>query len=180
MTQQDSPAVSGPDFYDDVEVFNTYLRSRMRTNGPNETLEKPVIWELLQNASITGARILDLGCGSGLFGQELLDAGCKSYTGVEGSRRMVALAKETITHPAGEVVLANMENWDYPTAYFDLVISRSALHYIEDLAQLLRQVYQTLVPGGRFVFSVEHPVMTSCNRSRGEKGDALRQDLDRG
>jgi hypothetical protein len=50
------------------------------------------------------------------------------------------------------------------------------LHYVDDLAPVFRNVHQTLKAGGRFVFCVEHPVITSCNRSRGESGDGLRQD----
>ena len=40
-----------------------------------------------------------------------------------------------------------------------------ALHYVEDIRAVCAQVFQTLVPGGRFVFSVEHPVITSCDRA---------------
>jgi len=35
-------------------------------------------------------------------------------------------------------------------------------------------VYQALVDGGRFIFSVEHPVLTSCDRS--SQTSDLRQD----
>jgi SAM-dependent methyltransferase len=174
MTRSDPSVSKGPDFYDDPEVFNTYMRGRMRPNSPNATIEKPIFHELL--GDVVGARILDLGCGDGAFGQELLRAGCESYTGIEASQRMVAQAQIELTHPAGEVVLSSMENWEYPAAHFDLVLSRLALHYIDDVASVLRHVHQTLTPSGRFIFSVEHPVLTSCNRSRGENGDGVRQD----
>jgi SAM-dependent methyltransferase len=169
-------ALNGADFYDDEEIFDTYLRRRMRPASPNETLEKPVIWELLQEMPLSGANVLDLACGDGSFGLDLLQAGCQSYTGVEASWRMAALAKETLSGTASNVVLAKMEEWEYPPAHFDIVVSRLALHYIDDLAQLCRRIYQTLRAGGSFVFSVEHPVMTCCNRSRGEDGDGVRQD----
>lgn len=176
MTPSNSQAVNGTDFYDDEEVFNTYVRKRMQPASPNETLEKPIIWELLKELPLLGANVLDLGCGDGAFGQELLQAGCQSYTGIEGSRRMVDLAKGRLLDPAGKVILAKLEEWDYPAEQFDIVISRLALHYIDDLLRLFRRVYQTLKPKGTFVFSVEHPVITACNRSRGDRGDGVRQD----
>jgi len=37
----------GPDFFDDDEVFKTYMQRRRMLDGPNETLEKPVLWELI-------------------------------------------------------------------------------------------------------------------------------------
>nr|WP_199333639.1 hypothetical protein [Oculatella sp. FACHB-28] len=38
---------AGPSFYDDEMVFATYMRHRHRLDAPNETLEKPVILELV-------------------------------------------------------------------------------------------------------------------------------------
>jgi SAM-dependent methyltransferase len=39
-----------------------------------------------------------------------------------------------------------------------------ALHYVDDVEATFRQVFRALGAGGRFVFSVEHPVITSCDR----------------
>ena len=38
------------------------------------------------------------------------------------------------------------------------------LHYVADLSPLFASIAQSLVDGGRLVFSVEHPVITSCAR----------------
>jgi hypothetical protein len=46
-----------------------------------------------------------------------------------------------------------------------VVVSRLVLHYILQLDRLLKGIYQSLSMGGRLVFSVEHPVITSCNQS---------------
>jgi SAM-dependent methyltransferase len=64
--------------------------------------------------------------------------------------------------------------WTYPSRAFALVVSRLALHYVADLRLLLVSVAQTLVDRGRLIFSVEHPVITSC--SRGWKEGTVRQD----
>jgi SAM-dependent methyltransferase len=162
----------GPAFYDDKDVFDTYTSRRARPDNPNTTLEKPITWELLGN--VAGANVLDLGCGDGAFGLELLQAGCRAYTGLEGSQRMLAQASETLQHPAIKLILTRMETWEYPAEQFDLVVSRLALHYIEEIDPLFALVHKTLVPGGRFVFCVEHPVITSNNRSL-EEGGGVRQ-----
>ena len=44
---------------------------------------------------------------------------------------------------------------------FDLVVSSLALHYVDDYAAVVKRVYASLVPGGQFVFSVEHPLCTA-------------------
>lgn len=162
----------GPDFFDDDEVFKTYLQGRHRLDGPNETLEKPVLWELM--GQVSHLAVLDLGCGDASIGKELLEHGALSYLGIEGSQNMVALAQSTLYGTKGEVIHADIRSWDYPTDTFNLVISRLALHYLQDLETVFRQVFKTLKKDGRFVFSVEHPVITSCDRAW--KSGGVRQD----
>jgi SAM-dependent methyltransferase len=152
----------GPSFYDDDAVFRAYMQHRQRPDSPNNALELPILRELL--GDLRGRRILDLGCGDAALGWEALAQGCQSYIGLEGSHNMVAVARETLADTPGQVVHATIERWDYPPARFDLVVSRLALHYIGDLAQTLALVYRTLESGGRLVFSVEHPVITSSDR----------------
>jgi len=87
---------------------------------------------------------------------------------------MVRSALKVLAGTNGEVMHANIENWDYPVRSFDLVVSRLVLHYIKDIDAIFRQVNQTLIDDGRFVFSVEHPVITSCDR--GWQGKGKRQE----
>ena len=162
----------GPAFYDDNAVFNTYMAGRSRSGNPNDTLEKPVIFELV--GELTDRRILDLGCGDAGFGREALAAGCQAYVGVEGSRNMVQAARKNLAGTDGQVVHATVETWEYPAEAFELVVSRLVLHYIEGVDSVFRKVHHTLVPGGCIVFSVEHPVITSCDR--GWQGNGPRQD----
>jgi len=162
----------GPDFYDDEQVFATYMAHRRRPENPNDTLEGPALRELLGPAA--GLRVLDLGCGDARFGRELLADGCRSFTGLEASRNMASAARQVLADTDGQIVEARIEDWEYPTAAFDLIVSRLALHYVEDLAEIVTRIYGALVPGGRFVFSVEHPVITSCDR--GWPAGTARQD----
>jgi SAM-dependent methyltransferase len=87
---------------------------------------------------------------------------------------MFQAAQASLAGTAGRVARATMEEWAYPAAQFDLVTSRLAVHYVADVTALFARVYQALAPGGHFVFSVEHPVITSCDRAR--PPDTLRQD----
>ena len=165
-------SLQGSDFYDDNDVFQSYMASRGRQDNPNDTLEKPVLLELL--GDLTGKRILDLGCGDAAFGREAFQHGCAAYVGVEGSHNMIVLARQNLAATPGQVIQANLETWEYPHEIFDLVISRLVLHYLSSLDSALRNVHQALQAGGRIVFSVEHPVITSCDRAW--RGQGPRQD----
>jgi SAM-dependent methyltransferase len=87
---------------------------------------------------------------------------------------MSAVARRTLAETPGQIIQADLETWEYPRQVFDLVISRLVLHYLASLESVLAGVYQTLMPGGRFVFSIEHPVITSCDRAW--QGQGPRQD----
>jgi SAM-dependent methyltransferase len=78
---------------------------------------------------------------------------------------MIEAAKEKLVGTPAEVICEAIERWDYPLRQFDLVTSRLALHYIQEVEAVFAKVYQALVEGGRFIFSIEHPVITSCNRA---------------
>jgi SAM-dependent methyltransferase len=164
--------LDGPSFYDDDQVFATYMRHRSGDETPNDTLEKPDLLDLI--GSPVGQRVLDLGCGNAEIGRELLAAGATAYLGIEPSQNMVREARETLVGTSGQVEQATIEAWEYPSDAFDLVISRMALHYVEDVELTFQQVFRTLGAGGRLVFSVEHPVITSCDRGRPE--GSKRQD----
>lgn len=167
----------GLSFYDSDAVFETYIGRRQRVDNPNDTLEQPVMMELMSDVS--GQRILDIGCGDAAIGRDLLAAGCKSYLGVEGSVNMVAAARERLLDTNGELIQADLSAWSIPPESFDLVISRLVLHYLPSLSDLFARVYNGLVDGGRFIFSVEHPVITSSDagwRGQGERGAWLVDD----
>lgn len=155
-------SASGPDFYDTTSVFTTYMHHRQSAINPNDTIEKPIIMELL--GSVAGLRFLDLGCGDAALGRELLAHDNVQYVGIDGSQNMIAAAQHSLYGTVGTVVLHTIEDWTYPDAAFDCVVSRLALHYVADLAALCRMIYTTLIPGGRFIFSVEHPVITSSDQ----------------
>ena len=165
-------AYEGAAFYDNDEIFKTYMARRQRLDNPNDTLEKPIILELA--GDLANQRILDLGCGDASFGRDALAKGCLNYVGVEGSSNMVESARQALTETTGKVVHATVEDWDYPVETFDLAISRLVLHYVKDVNVVFANMHRTLVSGGRFVLSVEHPVITSCDRAWLEGGP--RQD----
>lgn len=161
----------GPRFYDEPAVFDTYWAHRDAPGAPNQTLEAPVVRELL--GAVRGLDVLDLGCGDGAFGLELLAQGAASYLGLDASQRMVARAGQRPAGSSAQVRQADVTTWDWQPAAFDRVCARLMLHYLPDLGPVLAGVRRTLRPGGRFVASVEHPVITSCDRAW--NGQGLRQ-----
>jgi SAM-dependent methyltransferase len=57
--------------------------------------------------------------------------------------------------------VGDLETIELPTDSFELVYSSLTLHYLPDIERIMREVYGSLVPSGRFVFSIEHPIYTA-------------------
>lgn len=159
----------GPSAYEEKDFLANFLLRRNRMDSPNNSIEKPVIYELLE--TVQNERILDLGCGDALFGKELLQAGALFYHGVEGSEEMNRLAEQNIKGLHAEITFATMESFDYPKEHYDIVTSRLAIHYLPEVDELFRNVHASLKEDGKFVFSVQHPLTTSSFTSKktGEK-----------
>jgi len=162
----------GASVYDEGEFYESYMKRRNRPESPNNIIEKPVLLEMIGN--VTGKRILDLGCGDAEIGVELLQQGGTSYLGVEGSENMTLAAAEILAETTGQVMHSSMEEWQPKPEQYDLVISRFALHYLADLSSVFKKVHDSLAPGGKFIFSVQHPVLTSSAKSA--EGSGRRSD----
>jgi SAM-dependent methyltransferase/8-oxo-dGTP pyrophosphatase MutT (NUDIX family) len=163
-------ALGGGAFYDDDRVFATYQAHRARSSNPNDTIEEPAFVVVL--GEVRGLRVLDLGCGDGRFGARLLGHGCAHYVGVEASRNMLHLAQQTLDGTRSVVHAGRIEDFVPEPASFDVVVSRLALHYVEDLEPVFGRARRALVDSGRLVFTVEHPVITSSDaawQGRGQR-----------
>lgn len=158
----------GASVYDEEEFYKNFMKRRNRPESPNNIIEKPILLELIGN--VDGKRVLDLGCGDAEIGVELLQQGGASYLGVEGSENMTLAAANNLEGTTGQVIHSSMEEWQPQPEQLDLVVSRFALHYIEDLMSVFQKVYNSLVPGGKFVFSVQHPILTSSSKSAESSG----------
>ncbi|MFB9628906.1 class I SAM-dependent DNA methyltransferase [Nonomuraea helvata] len=150
----------GGSFYDVPHVFERYLDHRHSgVSSPNQVMEEPALLEEL--GTVGGLRVLDLGCGDAAIGQTLLNAGCHSYLGLDGSAAMVEAGNAALRGTPGRVELADIEDFSAPPSSFDLIVSRLAFHYVDDLQPVLDACHACLSPGGRIVFTVAHPVLSS-------------------
>jgi SAM-dependent methyltransferase len=159
--------------YDDPEFFAGYKALRDNDSGLNGTLEEPAVLGLLPD--LEGSSVLDLGSGFGDFCRLARSRGAASVCGVEISRRMLETARERTDDAGIEYVHAAIEDFDIPPLSYDLVVSRMALHYVRDYAAIVRTVNAGLRPGGRFIFSVEHPICTAL--AHGWHADAQGEPL---
>lgn len=100
------------------------------------------------------ARVLDLGCGTGLVGAALAGPGIE-VVGVDLSPRMLELAQKSGGY--AKLILADADEalGQLGPDSFQAVIAADFFIYIGDVASIFRAVRRTLAPRGVFAFSIE-------------------------
>jgi len=94
-----------------------------------------------------GARVADLGCGSGVFTDLLHQQGYKPV-GLDISPRLVALARAK--YPAVEFLEGDVEHLPFPSSSLDGVLLSGIVHHLPDPARCASEVFRVLKPGGSF------------------------------
>ncbi|MBP1044081.1 class I SAM-dependent methyltransferase [Vagococcus sp. BWB3-3] len=145
--------------YDDEQFFKAYQEMDRSKYG----LESAGEWHELQKLlpDFSGKRVLDLGCGYGWHCRYAVDQGATYVLGIDLSKKMLAKAREMTDSPKIVYQEGDLQELDKLTESFDVVISSLAIHYVADFGKLVTHVNRLLVPGGQFIFSVEHPVFTA-------------------
>lgn len=151
--------MSTQNVYDQPDFFEAYGRLRRSTEGLTGAAEWPSLRAMLP--PISGARVLDLGCGYGWFASYAADAEATKVLALDVSEKMLARARSINARPVIDYQRADLETVALPAESFDLALSSLAFHYVEDLTRLLREVAGALAPSGVLVASVEHPIYTA-------------------
>ena len=131
-------------------------------SAPFNTLyERPAMLGMLP--LIEGSRILDAGCGSGWYAEQLLARGA-IVDAVDSSPAMVEYARERfkrLPSPGKDNISVQVADLDRPFPFesgiFNGIVSPLVLHYIADWRPALREMHRVLSPGGWLLFSTHHP-----------------------
>jgi SAM-dependent methyltransferase len=142
--------------YDRPDFFAGYSQLARSIHGLEGAPEWPTLRSMLPD--LQGRRVADLGCGFGWFCRWARQQGAAHVTGLDISERMLERARALTDDAAIAYATADLETLTLPEAQFDLVYSSLAFHYVEDAARLYAMIHRALVPGGRLVFSTEHPI----------------------
>jgi SAM-dependent methyltransferase len=117
---------------------------------------------------IRGARILEIGCGSGHSLLYLGEQGAAELWGLDLSETQIDYASTLLQEKgyAAHLFSSPMEaNPGIPNNYFEMVVSVYAIGWTYDLARTLSLITAYLKPGGSFIFSWEHPIY-GCLKSQ--------------
>ena len=116
-----------------------------------DTVETLAAFSLLNPQS--GQKILDLGCGTGIFSLKLAALGC-TVTGVDISANMLSIAREkTGRNDTGDIDFFEMDGNHllFADNTFDAVLSMAAFEFINTPQQVFSEMLRVVKPGGVIV-----------------------------
>lgn len=110
---------------------------RSRPTYPPELIDEVL------GPSPEGMRVLDVGCGTGIAAQLMVERGAE-VLGIEPDERMAALARRR----GVEVEISSFESWDSAGRVFDRITAGQSWHWIDPVAGA-EQAASLLRSGGR-------------------------------
>jgi SAM-dependent methyltransferase len=116
--------------------------------GRNRPLYERVFERLLL---LPGTRLLDAGCGSGLFA-ELAAQGGADVTGLDAAPGLVEYARRR--RPEMRYVVGDLERMSFGDGAFDVVTAFSSVLYADDPRRALAEIARVTAPSGRAVVTI--------------------------
>ncbi|APT84658.1 SAM-dependent methyltransferase [Corynebacterium aquilae DSM 44791] len=121
---------------------------------------------------VTKATVLEIGCGSAPCSRWLAHDGVGHIVACDISLNMLRHATSGNNQLCGtNLIQADATHLPFADASFDVVFSAfGAIPFISDTANLMKEIARVLIPGGRFVFSVTHPMRWIFPDNPGQPG----------
>ncbi|HBY99889.1 MAG TPA: hypothetical protein DEO84_01085 [candidate division Zixibacteria bacterium] len=159
MTSEDNPGSKNSNShnkkqYDLYGKLYDIKRQDPVTSFWNDQIDIPAVTKLLKK-ELKGKRVLDLGCGSGIFARRLVAKGAK-VVGIDNSQTMIKLAIPRL--PSVKFVTGDARKLPFQNEVYDIIVSNLFIHYTKDLLPLFREINRVLEVNGEFVFSFHHPM----------------------
>ena len=127
--------------------------------------ESELVLDLLK--PVCGEKILDAGCGTGVFTFDILSAGA-DVIGLDLSLPMLKRAGEKLKGYSFEMVLGNIASLPFPEGSFDKVVSVTALEFVENGTGALRELSRVTRKGGCIVVATLNRLSPWASRRKKE------------
>lgn len=146
---------------DTEKVYNDNAEKwlRLQPSSLSDFTARPYVFDAC-GKELAGRSVLDIGCGEGYCARELKRRGAGDYLGIDLSEEMInaALTQEQRDQYGINYISANVTQFK-PEKKFDICIAVFLFNYlrVDEMTQVMKHVYDALLPNGEFVFTIPHP-----------------------
>lgn len=114
----------------------------------------PVLKDVAKFLDVKAAKVLDVGCGTGLFMKSILDMGCTNCYGVDGKTDFANLALERGYKEVKQVEDLNISMLPFDDEVFDLVVCKDVFEHLLNPTHAFLEIKRVLKPNGFFLLHV--------------------------
>lgn len=129
-------------------------------------------------APSSGEKILDVGCGTGLFTQDVIRCGA-IVTGMDLSLPMLHKAIQRTEHNVFTGVCGEMSALPFANSSFDKTFSMTAIEFVEDAYKAITELERVTRRGGLIVLTTLNRLSpwAEQRKEKAEKGHTLFQNI---
>jgi len=163
-----------------VQIAQSFSRAAAFYDEAAE-LQKSTAKNLANAAGEVGGKVLDLACGTGFVSRFLKMRPQSSLLMLDLAQGMIAQARNKLSEPVlgqkntsnkRHYVCGDMEKLPLSAETFDLVVSSMSVQWSNNISEVLAEVWATLKPGGKFIFTNVGPATLSELTQAWEKADS--------
>jgi ubiquinone/menaquinone biosynthesis C-methylase UbiE len=138
-----------------VEGYDKWASTYDEQRNPLIVLEEDVTLDFI--GDVKDRKVLDIGCGTGRYCELLARRGAE-VVGLDPSSRMLDCAKKKITTELKfELRLGGIEEAEFPTNHFNVVLSVLTLGHIPKLEPVIKKISHVIKSRGKLIVSDIHP-----------------------
>src|SRR5919109_2725964 len=138
-----------------AEKWGPLWGARPRDWAEHEEQQVPTYEDAIRRVGVTpGQRILDVGCGTGVFLRLVADRGARPF-GLDASESLLEIARERVRE--ADLRAGEMELLPYDDDSFDLVTGFNSFFFAADLVAALREAGRVAKPGAPVLIQVWGP-----------------------
>ena len=135
-----------------AERWGPLWGSRAADWAATEEQQLPTYEEAIRRLRIgAGQRVLEAGCGSGVFLRAAADRGAH-VTGLDASEALIALARTRV--PEADLRVGDLQFLPFADDSFDVVAGFNSFFFAADMVSALREAGRVARPGGSVVIQV--------------------------
>lgn len=142
----------------EIEKFNQLASDWWDKNGRMKSLHdiNPLrLSYILNQTSLKGKRVLDVGCGGGLLTEKIAQQGADTF-GIDASAQMIDIAKahaqkSKITIQYGNTDIEHVKG--FTSIGFDVILCMELLEHVPDYESVIAACKDVLNPGGIIIFA---------------------------
>lgn len=122
-------------------------------------IRKKHVLDMLDHIFLGKGKILDIGCGPGIYTRDLLQRGWEVWA-MDISPRMLEMAKQSISDipeaNRSHFISGQVESLSFDDSFFDAVICIGVIPYVNSLEKTISEILRVLKPGGCVIFQLSN------------------------